>query len=847
MKLRPYQSEMVDGAIAAFRDNAAVLLVMPTGTGKTVCFGHVIKTMMERGRVMVLAHRSELLTQAAEKIARIAGVMPDIERANQYANESMFPSRVIVGSIQTQIAQRGEVRRMHRFLPSEFSLLVVDECFPGCTMVGGKPISEIRIGDSVVTHRGRKRSVRNVFVGTTNRIVEIRFGSGRRLACTPGHPVATPFGFVPAGSLTPGSMVHTITQHDDKMYSVRCSDRKRKEVVRASYVPVGIVQTDDPGQLQKARRRDNQVSENERHARSGSAGQGFVAIADDGMEADRSRGEWYWGNDSSIGDVGGARMAMRGSSSNSEAAGQWIPDVLQAGRCESRPEDWNRGRREFARGQFQESARREKGCFFGVDWVDRVTIHERGDSREFERLCPKGIVYNLHIEDDETYVAEDIVVHNCHHCTATSYRNVIDHYRSNPKLRVLGVTATPDRTDEAALGQVFDCVLPPYGIVDAIQDGWLVPIRQGFRRIHDLDFTNVGTVAGDFNAGDLAAIMERERPLHEVCSATLDIAGERRTLVFASSVAHAEKMTEIFNRHREGCATIITGKTPDDEREKRLRGFKCAEIQYLVNVGVYTEGADLPGVEVVVIARPTKSRSLYAQMIGRGTRPYDAPVDDYETPEERRACIANSCKPFMEIVDVVGVSGQHKLVYATDILGGNCQDESPALAANAIREKGQAVDVLEELARQRFEAHERQKAAEASRKLQLKAKVSYTTKWVDPFEVLDVSAEREHGWDVGKELSDAQAELLESFGVAEPRRMDRAKGSVLIDELIRRRRQGFCTFKQAKLLKRYGCDPAEFTFTDASAAIDAIAKNGWRKPLSMPVGVGSPPATTTPG
>jgi superfamily II DNA or RNA helicase len=154
-----------------------------------------------------------------------------------------------------------------------------------------------------------------------------------------------------------------------------------------------------------------------------------------------------------------------------------------------------------------------------------------------------------------------LIIDESHHATAKSYRRVIDYYRQNPRLKVLGVTATPDRADEEALGQVFEHVAFDYEILDAIRDGWLVPIDQQTVEIEGLDFSNIRTTAGDLNGADLAAVMEAEKPLHGIADATMHIAGDRRTLVFAASVHQAEMLSDIFNRHKPGCSGWVCGKT----------------------------------------------------------------------------------------------------------------------------------------------------------------------------------------------------------------------------------------------------------------------------------------------
>lgn len=144
-----------------------------------------------------------------------------------------------------------------------------------------------------------------------------------------------------------------------------------------------------------------------------------------------------------------------------------------------------------------------------------------------------------------------LICDECHHYVSPAYKRVVDYFKQNGELRVLGVTATPDRADEEALGQIFDSVAFDYEILDAIHDGWLVPVDQQMIHIDSLDFSSMRTTAGDLNSGDLAEIMEKEEVLHGVASASIEIIGTKRTLAFTSSVRHAEMLCSIFNRHRD--------------------------------------------------------------------------------------------------------------------------------------------------------------------------------------------------------------------------------------------------------------------------------------------------------
>lgn len=428
---------------------------------------------------------------------------------------------------------------------------------------------------------------------------------------------------------------------------------------------------------------------------------------------------------------------------------------------------------------------------------------------------------------------ELVVVDEAHHATANSYRKVFDHFLSGSRTKILGVTATPDRADEEALGQVFKSVAFVYEITDAINDGWLVPISQRFVQINSLDFSDLHSKFGDFNQEELARMMEYEQNMQGIVWATLQHAKWKHVLVFAASVAAAERMTEIFNRHKTGSARWLCGETPKDERRQILADYNERKFQFLVNVGVLTEGFDEPLIDMVVMARPTKSRSLYCQMIGRGTRPLPKIVDGISTADARRLAIAQSSKPEVEVLDFEGNSGRHKLVTTLDILGGKHTPRVMEIAAQKIKDSHNAMPVEQALREAEEEDHKEQEAEkerERVRRQSLKAKATYSSTTVDPFSVFDIAPPIKRGWDTAYPPSDKQRDFLERNGIAVPEGMTKTEAGALVTEVITRRNEGKCSYKQAKLLAKYGYS-TDMSFADAKTTIDAIAANGWKRPV----------------
>lgn len=455
-----------------------------------------------------------------------------------------------------------------------------------------------------------------------------------------------------------------------------------------------------------------------------------------------------------------------------------------------------------------------------------------------------------------------LICDEAHHSTAGSWKEVISHYRKNPNLKVLGVTATPDRSDKEALGQVFESVAFEYGILDAIKDGYLVDITQQFVGVDGLDYSHIRTTAGDLNEGDLAKVMEAEKNIQGICQPTIEVMfalppktlsnipvpewmqyladlkrTPRRTIVFTVSVAQAEMCCNVFSRAIDGVEWVC-GKTKPQDRKRILERFSAGETHAVINCGVLLEGFDNPGVEVIAMGRPTKSRALYAQAIGRSTRPLPGLVDGLATAEERRAAIAASTKPYCRILDFVGNSGRHKLISCADVLGGKISEEAvEAAKAKAIKE-GKPVRILRtmsnaeaELEQQKREAAERKRKAEEARKARLLARVEYNTEDVDPFSGHQVKPSGNIMSRDGRQFSEPQLKILREKG-HDPSRYSYKQGQAIIGKILSTPSE-----PQKRLLVRAGYKPEELTMSrkEASALIDRVVKNNYRRvPITEP-------------
>jgi superfamily II DNA or RNA helicase len=391
-----------------------------------------------------------------------------------------------------------------------------------------------------------------------------------------------------------------------------------------------------------------------------------------------------------------------------------------------------------------------------------------------------------------------IITDEGHHATADSYMDVYTWFGSNKSNKRLFVTATPERSDGNGLHNVCESVAYEMGLRKAIDDGWLCPIRQQFIEVEGLDLSRVSTRQGDLADGELERAFigeddaEQEKLLHAIAKPVLDISAGQQFIVFASGVKHAELLLAAFNAYDDSKVEMILGNTDAFVRQEIVARLKAGTTRGLVNVGVATEGFDCPAVAVVAIARPTKSTSLYLQMIGRGTRPLPGVVDGPDTPEARKSAIAMSSKTSTTVLDFVGNSGNHKLVSVVDVLAGadvDARDIEQAIRLAKRSDTAEDMDSLLEKAKTAREAKE--KAAEEKRKLSTHRKadaVAIRSVDVDLFEGKSFDAFRDYTPENINAASQAQVNLLVKLGVspATATTVSKRQAGAMIDSMKRR-------------------------------------------------------------
>ena len=256
------------------------------------------------------------------------------------------------------------------------------------------------------------------------------------------------------------------------------------------------------------------------------------------------------------------------------------------------------------------------------------------------------------------------VIDEAHHAAAPTYRAILDKILlKRPDALVIGFTATPHRGDGLQLAEIFPDTVYTMDARAGIEAGYLVPVKS-YAVTTETDLDAVASRAGDFVLGQLADAVDNDERNAAVLDAYRTLVPGKKALVFTASVEHARHVATLFIDAGIKAA-FASGETPAAEREAIVAGFRGSKIDVLVNCGLYLEGFDVPSVEAIINARPTKSTTLYTQVTGRGLRPLDEDayfLSNLPTADARLTAIAQSRKPYATIIDIVDRARRHQLV-----------------------------------------------------------------------------------------------------------------------------------------------------------------------------------------
>lgn len=408
-----------------------------------------------------------------------------------------------------------------------------------------------------------------------------------------------------------------------------------------------------------------------------------------------------------------------------------------------------------------------------------------------------------------------IVIDEAHHAITDGYRRVLDWF---PEADVLGVTATPDRGDMRNLGEVFDSLAFEYKLTDAIKEGYLCKIMAQTIPLQ-LDITSVTMSGGDYAVGDLGTALDPY--LEQIAAEMARRCKSRKTVVFLPLIKTSQKFRDLLNAHGFRAAEV-NGQSAD--RKEVLADFDAGKYNVLCNSMLLTEGWDCPSVDCVVVLRPTKVRSLYSQMVGRGTRLSPGKTD-------------------LLLLDFLWMTDKHELCRPADLV---CEDRTVARQMTEHLAETGCPEDIEEAAAQASEDVVAQREEALAKQLEEQRRKK--AKLVDPLQYeMSIQAEDlagyvpAFGWEAGPP-SEQQTAALEKLGILPDAVESAGKAALLLDRLNKRRDEGLTTPKQIRCLEKYGFQHVgTWSFEAARHMIDRIAAQGWR---GVPKGVN--PRTYTP-
>lgn len=393
---------------------------------------------------------------------------------------------------------------------------------------------------------------------------------------------------------------------------------------------------------------------------------------------------------------------------------------------------------------------------------------------------------------DYTGAFQTVIVDEAHHSISDSYQNVLGQF---PEARVLGVTATPDRGDKKSLARYYEGIAYEYSLEQAVAEGYLCNITARTVPL-EIDMSNVKVSLGDFQVDSIAETLEPYLP--KIAEAIATYASARKTVVFCPLISIAQELAEMIPGARE-----VNGNSPD--RKEILEWFdQAGPGAVLCNAMLLTEGWDCPSCDCVVVLRPTKIRSLYAQMIGRGTR-------------------LSPGKENLLILDFLWLCQKHNLCKPANLIADNEEDAETVTRATQEEE----IDLFDALS----DAEEQRRSALAAELAKQQSKKSKLINPLEVFSLLDdiglADYEPTFRWEE-EDATPKQLVALEGFGI-DAEGITKGYACKVLDKLISRAGEGKATIKQVRALRRHGYDPIDWTFEQASAKIGQLAAVGWKR------------------
>ncbi len=722
--LRDYQDETIESIVNQWsRGYHSTLANLFTGAGKTVIFVEYCKRHIDlkRQRVLVItpAHLTlktkfkfiELYPETYARQVLVNGykMMPAL--GMEMSNVSEPQGRIIVSSADTLIDRVTEdyepIRKedilveaqgirlnpasKRRYLVSRrvdellkygmFDELIDDECFPAGTLIDGRPIETVQVGDIIssydeVSKTIVRRQVTHLYKRTPKHfIVSLSMSDGRTISCTENHPIYVNGRWTNSINVRVGDYVYA-SNLQNELLSVRSSDgitttkryvkdfifdRKTKTNVLLQQLQrlnnVGRIFTNNVKDKHNLCIRPDETKQPDEGLRE------FREDATNAFE-NRSSTRSTWRKWSGVANSPtnvvreiGRKLVSRVRSTVKSISEKQLQckSSIQDRYSEPRLDGSHRSRWSESSNERSSIARQEERLDLKRVRVDSVTVHEQTSDGTFGGLLSDGHVYNLEVEGTHTYFANGILVHNCHHVLADSEFTLVTRLWEIcdaigiPKVKVTGYTATAFREDGKALGNVFQTICISRSAAWGQQNGYLAPLAVPIRVEASIPYGR-------------SKVLKVGNWTQPIITAWKEKAELRPTLGYFDSVSSSIEATEKFREagirsaHIDGTQTIDTdGKVYGiDYRETIYNKFLTGEVQVLNNYAVLLEGVDLPPASCMIWARPTENLVLLTQAVGRILRLFDGNKD---LPEKTDALIIDIVGDDMTVMTAGTLSG----------------------------------------------------------------------------------------------------------------------------------------------------------------------------------------------
>lgn len=637
--LRPYQEKAVATALA--HDNG--ILVLPTGAGKSLVIAGIVSALP--GKTIILQPSREILESNYEKIQHFGFEDAKIFSASLGIKEIGKATFATIGTVISKVD-----------LFRDVETVIIDECFVRGTKIDGKNIEDIRVGDYIrsYNHNINQIELKKVLNIKCRKAPEKLYCvdiQGVSITSTGNHPYyVIGQGYIAARDLLPGDeILYAIKKEfnqDTPMHLLQQASNSKKLSpileVQNKRIPLSQGMRSQGGRKKFFPTDDTEQSYAEFRDTNEDVGQSKANRS----QAINTRRQWNRainGSENAMGSI--RRRLVYGILGENLSEATYVSSSLQDRYSEPQTEDSTRGG--WKQPLQSKISGQQETEIVGIARVENVTVQKRGHNRRFTNGNIYNYVYNLEVEGNNNYFANDVLVHNCHLVNAKGGQ-YLDFIAAIKPKKIIGLTATPYRLHSNSFGsqikmltrtrpKVFKDIIHVTQTQELIENNFLC----------NPDF--ISTIDGEKKRGMLrpnsngsnftdSSVQQYLQAIninaHIIASVTEALAaGSKHILAFTESIADSGFVLRELENKGIAVATV-SSETKNRERTHLIKDFKAGIIQVMVNVGVLTTGFDFPELDCLVIGRPTMSLALWYQMVGRCVRPH---------PNKESACVYDIC------------------------------------------------------------------------------------------------------------------------------------------------------------------------------------------------------------